>query len=396
MAQDDQAVLEVTARTRIRRFPPRGHHDKRTIWGILDKAVVAHIGFTKDDTPAMLPMIFFRKGDHVYFHGAQKNRMFGSFTDHPQVCLTATVIDGFVAARAALHHSMNYRSVIIYGTVEEVADPVEKLDALKGLIERFYPNRWDKIRRPSESEFSRVSVYRLPIQEASAKIRNAFPPPMPEEMDINVWAGVVPIETRIGVPILDPHSNPDTALNQDFSRIAEILRPSDGADQPGPPKAVKLGDEPLGDVRQEYVPPAEEAVPPAQAEAAPSVRPRQVERPAMPHPAAEAKTVATAFILADGSRQDVDAKVGLTLMEAATAAGVPGVVAECGGSMACATCHVYVDPEWLGRLPPPAAGESGMLDYVEGGRREGSRLSCQIKVTDDMEGFRAAVPEGQR
>ncbi len=389
MAHDDQTVLEVTARTKIRRFPPRGHHDKRTIWSILDKAIVAHIGFTKDETPAMLPMIFFRKDDHVYFHGAQKNRMFGSFTGNPQVCLTATVIDGFVAARAALHHSMNYRSVIIYGTVEEVDDPVEKLDALKNLIERFYPNRWDKIRRPSESEFSRVSVYRLPIQEASAKIRNAFPPPMPEEMDINVWAGVVPIETRIGVPVLDPHSNPDTALNQDFSRIADILRPSDGANQVVPPKMVKLGDEPLGDVRQEYVPPIEE-------EPAPAAMPRQAEPPAMPQPAAEAEMVATTFTLADGSTQSVDATVGMTLMEAATAASVPGIVAECGGSMACATCHVYVDPEWVGRLPPPTAGELGMLDYVEGGRRDGSRLSCQIKITEDMQGFHAAVPEGQR
>ena len=98
MPLEDQTAVDVTPRTRLRRFPPRGHYDKRTIWGILDKAIVAHIGFTKDAAPAMLPMVFFRNGDHVYFHGASRNRMFGSFAaEGPDVCFTATVIDGFVA-----------------------------------------------------------------------------------------------------------------------------------------------------------------------------------------------------------------------------------------------------------------------------------------------------------
>ncbi len=387
MAYDDQNVVEVTPRTKVRRFPPRGHYDKRTIWGILDKAVIAHVGFSKDETPAMLPMVFFRKGDHVYFHGAHKNRMFGSFTSDPEVCFTATVIDGFVAARAALHHSMNYRSVIIYGTVEQVDDPAEKLEALKGLIERFYPNRWDKIRRPSESEFSRVSVFRLPIREASAKIRNAFPAPVPDEMDMTVWAGVVPIETRIGVPVLDAHSNPDTTLNQDFSRIAGILRPSDDANKPTP-RVVEV-----------YPPASADEAPPAMDEAPAAVlaqaAPAAALQPAVLAPAA-ATTVGLTFTLADGSSQVVRAKVGMSVMEAATAAGVPGIVAECGGSMACATCHVYVDPSWASRMPPASVGEEGMLDFVEGGRRDGSRLSCQMTVDKTMDGFQASVPSGQR
>ncbi len=380
MTQDEKASVEVTARTKVRRFPPRGHYDKQTIWGILDKAIVAHVGFAKDGLPAMLPMVFFRMGDHVYFHGAHRNRMFGSFSEDPEVCFTATVIDGFVAARAALHHSMNYRSVIIYGTVEQVDDPSEKMDALKGLIERFYPNRWDKIRRPSDSEFARVSVYRLPIREASAKIRNAFPAPVPDEMDMNVWAGVVPLETRMGLPVLDANSNPDTTLQQDFSRIAEILRPSEDANKPGAPVPA-------------YAEPGQRAAATGIASSPAACDPAPESASAG---AAETSMVGVTFTLADGSRQDVDAKVGQTVMEAATAAGVPGIVAECGGAMACATCPVYVDADWISRVPPPAAGEGSMLDFVEGGRQAGSRLSCQIAITPELEGFHAVVPPGQR
>ena len=375
----DDSRVAVTPRTKLRRFPPRGHYDTATIWGVLDKAVVAHVGFTKDGTPAMLPMVFFRRDDHVYFHGASKNRMFGALDADPEVCFTATVIDGFVAARAALHHSMNYRSVIIYGTAQQVDDPTEKMAALQGLIERFYPNRWDKIRRPSESEFGRVSVYRLPIHEASAKIRNAFPAPVPDELDMTVWAGVIPLETRMGVPVLDANSSPDTTLNQDFSRIAAILRPSEDANKPRAPAP-------------DYAQSA--AAPPVLAP--PVLAPSSVPVPAPAVPSAPPGPVAVAFTLADGTVRDVAGRVGQTLMEAAKAAKVPGILAECGGSMACGTCHVQLDPDWAARVPPPSAEETVMLGYVEGGPAPGSRLSCQIELTADLQGLHASVPAGQR
>lgn len=197
---------------------------------------------------------------------------------------------------------------------------------------------------------------------------------------MTVWAGVIPLQTRLGMPVLDAHSNPDTALQQDFSRIAEILRPSKDANEPGTP-APSYGEPRQGD-RLAVAPTAPATQVPASTSGA-----------AGP---AEAAKVGIIFTLADGSTQGVSAKVGATLMEAATEAGVPGIVAECGGSMACATCHVYVDPAWIGLVPPPAAGEAGMLDFVEGGRRDGSRLSCQITVTDALEGFQATVPAGQR
>ena len=374
--------VEVTERTRVRRFPPRGHYDKATIWGILDKALVGHLAFIKDGLPAMLPMMFFRTEEHVYFHGAAKNRMFGALAEQPEACFTATVIDGFVAARAALHHSMNYRSVIIYGAVEEVVEPVAKMAALQGLIERFYPKRWDKIRRPSESEFNRVGVFRLPIAEASAKVRNAFPAPVPDEMGLPVWAGVVPLETRMGVPLLDAHSDPDLSLQQDFSRIAEVLLPSEGANARKAPRVR---------VRERGQEPAPEPAP--EPVAMPEPEPVRTGPAA---PAVAGADVGLCFALADGSVRQVTARAGSTVMEAARAAGVPGIVAECGGSMACGTCHVVVDPAWLGRAGPLAPGEEGMLAFVAGGRQAGSRLSCQIIVTSEMDGFRAVVPQEQR
>lgn len=346
-----------TARTKLRRFPVRGSFDTATVYGILDKAPIAHIGFTKDGTPAMLPMVFWRRDDHIYFHGAAKNRMFGAVTEDPDVCVTATLIDGFVAARAALHHSMNYRSVIIYGRAEEVADPVEKLAALRGLIERFYPERWDKIRQPSEREFQSVSVYRLPIHEASAKVRSGFPAPYPEDFGREVWAGFIPVQMTLGAPQMDPNSDPATTPPQDMTRLEAVMASAIPAAAATKPK-------------------------PAQTAAAPTKT--------------EVKTAAITFELADGTSKTVIAKTGMSVMEAAKGAGISGIVAECGGSMACGTCHIYVAPEWASRLPPPTAGETAMLDFVEGGPRPESRLSCQIKIAEGMDGLRVKVPDAQR
>ena len=354
---DGRAILEPTARTKLRRFPVRGSFDKATVYAILDKAPIVHIGFNKDGAPAMLPMVFWRRDDHVYFHGAAKNRMFGAVTAAPDICVTATLIDGFVAARAALHHSMNYRSVIIYGQAEEVADPKEKLEALRGIIERFYPERWEKIRQPSEREFNSVSVYRVPIQEASAKTRSGFPAPYPEDFGREVWAGFIPVQMTLGAPLMDPNSDPATTPGQDMSRLEALV----GSSAP-PPVVAKAMTKPLatGPVRRAN------------------------------------QSVGLTLELEDGTLKTIVAKCGHSVMEAAKTAGIAGIVAECGGSMACGTCHIYVAPDWINRLPPPSAGETAMLDFVDGGPRPESRLSCQVKVTADMTGFRAKVPAGQR
>jgi uncharacterized protein len=216
----DQA-LEPTERTKLKRFPVRGKFDRATINGILDSTPIGHMAFNHRG-PALLPMVFRRTNNHVYFHGSAKNRMFTSLAEIRQCCFVATRIDSFVLARAALHHSVNYRSVVIYGEAEEVSDPVAKLAALKALIGRFYPGRWEHIRAPSPGEFASVRVFRLPIEEASAKIRSGFPTPYAEDFGIPVWAGIVPLELRLGEPMIDPNSRGDEAP-QDLTQLARAL-----------------------------------------------------------------------------------------------------------------------------------------------------------------------------
>jgi len=213
--------LKVSERTRLKRFSARGDFNRATINEILDAAPLAHVGFDHRG-PAVLPMVFWRTGDFVYFHGSSKNRMFDSLSTSGQCCFVASLIDAFVLARAALHHSVNYRSVVIYGTTEEIKDPDAKLEALKNLIGRFYPNRWEHIRPPSPQEFLSVRVFRLPIEEASAKIRTGFPNPYEEDFGIPVWAGIVPVGMTLGPPQLDPNSAPDTPA-EDLSHLAAIL-----------------------------------------------------------------------------------------------------------------------------------------------------------------------------
>lgn len=218
--KEQKEKLPVTDLTRLRRFPIRGSFERETIYSILDKAPLAHIGF--GSPPSVLPMVFFRRDDHVYFHGAQKNRMFGELSKGTPCCFVATLLDAFVAARAALHHSVNYRSVVIYGEAEDVDEPGAKLEALKCLIERFYPGRWKEIRPPSPQEFAMVRIFRLPIQQASAKIRTGFPTPYPEDFGMPVWAGVVPVNVTLGEPLLDPNCAADTPP-YDFSHLKGVI-----------------------------------------------------------------------------------------------------------------------------------------------------------------------------
>lgn len=372
MSKVDSNILEVTPRTRIRHFPQQGKYDTDTIYGILDKTPIGHVAFNKDGLPAMLPMVFWRVDDVIYFHGAEKNRMFGALEERPQICFTATILDGFVAARDALHHSVNYRCVVAYGEVEQVTDPAEKLQGMKDLMDRFYPNRWEKIRPPSRSEFDRLSMYKFELAEASAKI-NASPGPYPDFKDQRVWAGIIPVEMRMGEPFLDPEMDPETTPPQDFSNIEYVTgrRVSEAADG-GAATAL--------------------AKPKLESDAEARARgPAQIF-----YQAQLGGQIDAVFELADGSARKVKARVGESVMEAAKAADIPGIIGECCGSMVCATCHVTVANEWLDRIPGPGGGESMMLEYVEGGREPGSRLSCQVLVTDDMDGLTVKVPDEQR
>jgi nitroimidazol reductase NimA-like FMN-containing flavoprotein (pyridoxamine 5'-phosphate oxidase superfamily)/ferredoxin len=370
MSVADKQALEITSQTRVRRFPQRGKYDLETIYGILDQAPMAHISFIKDGKPALIPMTFWRVDDVVYFHGAEKNRMFGAFHGQPYICFTATLLDGFVAARDALHHSLNYRCVIAYGEVEQVTDPTEKLEGLKNLVDRFYPDRWGRIQPPSQSEFERVTMYKFPLKEASAKIA-AETAPYPDYTDVKVWSGIIPVGLRMGEPVFAPGIDPASVPAQDFSNIEYVTGKRVNEAVSAPVQPVKHES---GAVAEERVPGPDFAF----------------------YAAPLGGQVNTVFQLPDGSTRSVKANVGETVLVAAKTGDITGIVGECGGCAVCGTCHVVVANDWRAIAGDPNEWEAEVLEFVEGGAVAGSRLACQIVLADGMDGLIVTVPEQQR
>jgi uncharacterized protein len=193
-----------TPQTKLRRLPKRGAHDRGTIDAILDEALISHIGFVHDSRPAVIPTLHARIGDEVLIHGSAASRMLRALATGVDLCLTATLIDGLVLARSAFHHSVNYRSVVLYGTARMVTEPDEKEAALEAFTERLLPGRWAEVRWPTPKELKATSVLTLPIEEGSAKVRSG--PPIDDEPDyaLDVWAGVVPLSLTRGEPVPDP------------------------------------------------------------------------------------------------------------------------------------------------------------------------------------------------
>jgi nitroimidazol reductase NimA-like FMN-containing flavoprotein (pyridoxamine 5'-phosphate oxidase superfamily) len=198
------ADLEPTPRTTLRRLPARGHFDRATVNAILDEALVCHVGFVTDGQPFVIPTIHARAGDQVFVHGSAASRMLKTLQGGVPVCLTATLLDGLVLARSAFHHSMNYRSVVVLGDAQAVTDGREKWDALHAIVEHVAPGRWSEVREPSAKELAGTLVLRLPIEEASAKVRTG--PPLDDEEDyaLECWAGVLPLRLTPGTPLPDP------------------------------------------------------------------------------------------------------------------------------------------------------------------------------------------------
>jgi nitroimidazol reductase NimA-like FMN-containing flavoprotein (pyridoxamine 5'-phosphate oxidase superfamily) len=192
-----------TDRTKLRRIPKRGNFQRETIYRILDEAFICHVGFTVDDQPFVIPTGYARKGDNLLIHGSAASRMLRAMAREVDVCVTVTLIDGLVLARSAFHHSMNYRSVVIFGKAKVVSDEREKADALYALSEHIIPNRWAEVRPPTEKELKATLVLSLPITEASAKIREGNPVDDEEDYAMEVWAGVIPLRLTVGEPVAD-------------------------------------------------------------------------------------------------------------------------------------------------------------------------------------------------
>ena len=189
-----------TARTQVRRLPKRGVYDKREVYAILDEGFVCHVGFALDGQPYVIPTGYARLADEILIHGSAASRMLHALGDGVDVCVTVTLIDGLVFSRSAFHHSMNYRSVVMLGRARVLADPAEKMIALRRFTNHILPGRFEEVRPPSDAELKGTMVLALPLEEVSAKIRTG--PPVEDEGDIErpVWAGVVPLHTRLGTP----------------------------------------------------------------------------------------------------------------------------------------------------------------------------------------------------
>lgn len=193
-----------TPRTRVKRLPDRGKYDRETVFAILDEALVCHVGFAVDGQPYVIPTLLARAGDKLYIHGSAASRMLRTLSGGVQMCVTVTLIDGLVLARAAFHHSMNYRSVVVLGRATLIESREEKLQALEAFTEKIVRGRWADVRQPNESELKQTTVLVLPLEEVSAKIRTGGPKDDAEDYDLPIWAGVLPLPTVPGAPIPDP------------------------------------------------------------------------------------------------------------------------------------------------------------------------------------------------
>ena len=193
-----------TDRTTVRRQSQRASYERRLVDSVIDEALTCHVGFAIDGRPWVIPTIHARIDDVLYLHGAAANHMLRSLSGGFEACVTITLIDGLVLARSAFHHSMNYRSVMVFGRATLVEDPDEKDAALHALVEHVVPGRTAEARPPSAAELRKTSVLRLSITEASAKVRTGGPIDDPADLALPIWAGQLPLSTSYGSPVAEP------------------------------------------------------------------------------------------------------------------------------------------------------------------------------------------------
>jgi len=197
-----------TDRTQVRRLPKRGVYDKAQVHAILDEGRICHVGFVLDGQPFVIPTGYVRLGEQVYFHGSAASRMLRTASEGVDVCLTVMLLDGFVLARSAFHHSMNYRSVVVLGKARLVTDEAEKKEALRCFTNHIMAGRWEEVRQPTSQEMKATSVLALELDEVSAKVRTGAPIDDEEDYTLAVWAGVVPVRVQVGEPMPDERLMP--------------------------------------------------------------------------------------------------------------------------------------------------------------------------------------------
>jgi len=195
--------LSSTSRTTLRRHRERGQTDRAALYEVLDAGLICHLGVVSDGTPVVLPTAYGRDGDTLYLHGSSANGAFWA-ADGQRICVTVTHMDGLVAARSVFSHSVNYRSAVIFGTATVVTDDDERWRALRLITDHLIPGRWAAARQPTTKEMAATAVLSLPLTEASVKVRAGMPADEPEDYELDVWAGVLPISVTFGSPVPDP------------------------------------------------------------------------------------------------------------------------------------------------------------------------------------------------
>jgi len=209
---------KINSRNKVKRVPDRGAYDQKTAYDILDDGFLCHMGFTVNEQPYVIPTLYGRDGNKIYVHGATTSRLIAELDKGIQVCLTVTHVDGLVLARSAFHHSMNYRSVVVFGNAVKMEDE-DKEYALKIISDNVIANRWEESRSPSKKELKATSVLSIEIDQASSKIRTGGPIDDKEDYELDIWAGVLPITSGYGSPINDELLNEHIPLSQAVTDI---------------------------------------------------------------------------------------------------------------------------------------------------------------------------------
>lgn len=188
----------IDKQNKVRQLANQAHYDRKIVHEILDAGIMAHVAFVQDGNPVVVPMIYGRDGETVFLHGARKARIIKLLKETDKVCLNVTLLDGLVLARSTFNSSMNYRSVTVFGTPELVEGSERKLRAMKFISENTLPGRWDELRKSHEREIKMTGVIAVKIESASAKISSGAPDDNEEDYEIPIWAGVLPLTTRLG------------------------------------------------------------------------------------------------------------------------------------------------------------------------------------------------------
>ncbi len=215
--------LSPTPRTTLHRLSERGRLDRADLDAVLEAGLICHLGVIIDGAPVVLPTGYGRIGENLYLHGSSANQSLRS-ADRQQICVTVTLLDGLVCARAVFHHSMNYRSAVIFGTARLVDDPEEKLAALKAVTNHLVPGRWDHARAPTRKELAATAVLALPLEEASVKVRSGGPKDDPEDYDSDIWAGVLPSALAFGPAEPDPALGGRVSIPDHIAVLASQFR----------------------------------------------------------------------------------------------------------------------------------------------------------------------------